>query len=845
MEPESKNVIPMLSSTPPPMDGPSFDDDEDADFGNFTSAGFGEVDSPQSDMHFTPVDDDRFNFFQTAPPAVDHSTSEDTFANFQSSSDFADFTNANTKSSIDFLPSFSTDSTNLQQNRKSNSIDSNESVDKEKSTDESRSGSQMSTDPDFSSDRKTFNSDSNSFSSPDTLSLQSPSDTNPTLGEKRQDDGPISPEGNLSTSQEDDFGDFRTSEGLPQTNEQGDMENDESADDGNSWKGFEKGMDTGNNGSESMGCDSSQDQPSDTYEDLSSGTTPRFGDFTPFHSVSDTQGSHDHPRETGSKASNSDPENASPDVATDLHKSGSLDDQEHPERDAVDLDDDCDDLEFGKFNEETSAADTSDLVFREPMSNDYGFSAFSEPYDFPDSGSRDSDSDKFKESLENSDAKSDSQESDQYGELGKSRVTDENPNDAADESSRKDSGDNLSGDVTAGNASDELAKDDANNDDFGDFGTFEKPASKAEDDFSDFGTFDKPSGNSGEDFGAFQDRTEPDDDEFGEFSDSTKAKSNSDDFGAFSDSKTVLKDDSFGTFQEPEASASESGGFADFSQNDTEFGQFSTPAPSTSTTTTEALGSNKIQRVFSLCFPQVNSAIAPDLIIELLIDCVGKEKKKETSANAKSNRHKSVKKEEQDLNVWNNLKDVDNTNALTYQWGGSCNDKTMLKSLGIDTRNILMAKKPTSTVPIFAANLTMLQPSKVGGKTDKPDKDESKEENSKDVLPQEPLAQVEFDWSGSGLINPLDAYDDELLGLEIEPPPMPAGKPQPGKPFADILAKMNTNTSMVKKRGQRDANLSDEACKILDSLPNLDFMHAKVLMFPIKPSSSSSSLTSA
>ncbi len=42
-----------------------------------------------------------------------------------------------------------------------------------------------------------------------------------------------------------------------------------------------------------------------------------------------------------------------------------------------------------------------------------------------------------------------------------------------------------------------------------------------------------------------------------------------------------------------------------------------------------------------------------------------------------------------DVCVWNNLKDVEKTDALGYQWDKSNNNALLLKSLSIDTRNIV------------------------------------------------------------------------------------------------------------------------------------------------------------
>ena len=42
-----------------------------------------------------------------------------------------------------------------------------------------------------------------------------------------------------------------------------------------------------------------------------------------------------------------------------------------------------------------------------------------------------------------------------------------------------------------------------------------------------------------------------------------------------------------------------------------------------------------------------------------------------------------------DVCVWNNLKDVEKTKALEYQWSNSVNNNLLLRSLAIDTRNIV------------------------------------------------------------------------------------------------------------------------------------------------------------
>lgn len=39
--------------------------------------------------------------------------------------------------------------------------------------------------------------------------------------------------------------------------------------------------------------------------------------------------------------------------------------------------------------------------------------------------------------------------------------------------------------------------------------------------------------------------------------------------------------------------------------------------------------------------------------------------------------------------IWESIKNVEETNALTYQWANSSSNNILLNSLGIDSRNIV------------------------------------------------------------------------------------------------------------------------------------------------------------
>ncbi|XP_045460753.1 uncharacterized protein LOC123671111 [Harmonia axyridis] len=105
--------------------------------------------------------------------------------------------------------------------------------------------------------------------------------------------------------------------------------------------------------------------------------------------------------------------------------------------------------------------------------------------------------------------------------------------------------------------------------------------------------------------------------------------------------------------------------------------------------------------------------------------------------------------------VFENLKDITESNALTYQWGKSVAQKNILKTLNIDIRNILYGPSWNSGVPIFAANLCSkpLEP--------------IKSEFPIPTSPQKNIESQEFDWSGSGLSN----LQDSVGNADTSAPP--------------------------------------------------------------------------
>lgn len=59
--------------------------------------------------------------------------------------------------------------------------------------------------------------------------------------------------------------------------------------------------------------------------------------------------------------------------------------------------------------------------------------------------------------------------------------------------------------------------------------------------------------------------------------------------------------------------------------------------------------------------------------------------------------------------VWQNVKSVEETNALTYQWANSNSNNVLLNALGIDSRNIVSMRtlhvfKTENTSHIYSKN---------------------------------------------------------------------------------------------------------------------------------------------
>uniref|UniRef100_A0A8C9AVK8 Aftiphilin n=1 Tax=Prolemur simus TaxID=1328070 RepID=A0A8C9AVK8_PROSS len=276
---------------------------------------------------------------------------------------------------------------------------------------------------------------------------------------------------------------------------------------------------------------------------------------------------------------------------------------------------------------------------------------------------------------------------------------------------------------------------------------------------------------------------------------------------------------------------------------------------------------NRLERIFEACFPSIFVPDAEEEVTSL-------KHLLETSTLPIKTRE-ALPENGELLDVWTELQDIHDAHGLRYQWGGSHSNKKLLCSLGIDTRNILFTgnKKQPVIVPMYAAGLGMLEPTK------EPLKPLSAAEKiasigqtatiSQEMNPctsdqfQESLPPVQFDWSSSGLTNPLDASGGStLLNLDFFGPVDDSSSSSsttiPGvdpELYELTTSKLEISTSSLKvtdafarlmstlkqPKGKKEEHLSEEAIKVIASLPDLTFMHAKVLMFPatLTPSTSS------
>ncbi|XP_054239868.1 aftiphilin isoform X5 [Indicator indicator] len=330
------------------------------------------------------------------------------------------------------------------------------------------------------------------------------------------------------------------------------------------------------------------------------------------------------------------------------------------------------------------------------------------------------------------------------------------------------------------------------NSEFGDFDTVPKPQDESADfqDSDDFADFSSAGCNQATDWNAFEDEQE-----------------DSCSWAAFGDEQAGESHHRKETWQShrTDASAGIDGSvlhttdnFALASSQGTTSKQPQEPAPSVQTTLL-----SRLERIFEVCFPSI-PVFEIEEEISSLIDLLEAGEKQMTTEETLANTGEL-------MDVWTELQDIHDAYGLRYQWGGSHSNKKLLCSLGIDTRNILFTgnKKQPVIVPMYAAGLESLPP-------------------------------VQFDWSSSGLTNPLDGVDPELYELTTSKLETSNASSKVTDAFARLMSTVEKASTSTSRKPKKEEHLSEEAAKVISSLPDLTFMHAKVLMFPatLTPSTS-------
>ncbi|XP_061415538.1 aftiphilin isoform X2 [Lethenteron reissneri] len=380
------------------------------------------------------------------------------------------------------------------------------------------------------------------------------------------------------------------------------------------------------------------------------------------------------------------------------------------------------------------------------------------------------------------------------------------------------------------------AKSPASEDDFGDFGAAvvavadgDAQGSLAASDSAEFGDFasEQAAGadgdlNDGDGFADFSRARSP-------LGKEGEAQQQDEEEGGWAAFGTAQSSDEFGAFGEAPGSSGGTRG-VEFGQGGAARAGAATAAPADVSTL------SLLQRVFQACFPCPSLAWAEDAVVPL----------REVMVSAPQGAEEEVARHRPALALWAELVETDDAHGLRYQWGGSHTNKRLLSALGIDTRNILFTgqKKQPVIVPVYAAGLGMLEPTKGPmNPISAAEKIASIAQGSGTATPggagaaasgesaQEGVAAAQFDWSGSGLKNPLDGVDPELFELTTAKMESASTVSRVTDAIARLMSTAD-KTLTSARRPRREEKLSGEALSVMAALPDLSFMRAKVLMFP-------------
>ncbi|GLV43579.1 Aftiphilin [Carabus blaptoides fortunei] len=169
--------------------------------------------------------------------------------------------------------------------------------------------------------------------------------------------------------------------------------------------------------------------------------------------------------------------------------------------------------------------------------------------------------------------------------------------------------------------------------------------------------------------------------------------------------------------------------------------------------------------------------------------------------------------------VFRQVQDIENTNALSYQWVNSLSQKTLLQALNIDSRNILFGPRWNASMPRFAANLgfTPLEPMK----SDLPPSVNYQQPTVSQPEPAPEVPAAKFDWTSSGLVNPLDCQTIDTTKTETIEEKLSLNLTQP----VETTKHLNTGTNM---HAHLDLNVLSNFGSDTESVNSLKFIEAPV-----------------
>ncbi|XP_034044223.1 aftiphilin a isoform X2 [Thalassophryne amazonica] len=362
-------------------------------------------------------------------------------------------------------------------------------------------------------------------------------------------------------------------------------------------------------------------------------------------------------------------------------------------------------------------------------------------------------------------------------------------------------------------------------------------AAVADDDFGDFNSPKFHTGGATEDEGEDKFAAFPVSDSFGNFSSAVGGSESEAAWNAFGELEQQAEGDSWAAFSVEQSAAGLPAGSR---EEESKEGESSASREDTSRAENQPVVlSSRLERLFQSSFPHVVAARLEEEVVSLkiLLEPPGEE------PHSGSEDSRSPCNRTSHGGVWVQLQDIHEALGLRYQWGGSHCNKVLLCCLGIDTRNILFTgqKKQPVIVPMYAAGLGMLEPTKepvkpvsaaemIASIAQAPPAAPEKSSCSSDAV-QEALPPIQFDWSSSGLTNPLDGVDPELYELTTAKLDAGGTSSRVADAFARLMSTVE-KTSTSTRKPRKDENLSEEAAKVIAALPDLSFMQAKVLMFP-------------